>query len=201
MATRRDIRDAFYGELVSAATQTHTVTYGDGSTDTITVASNNISLTYPETESLPQIVYHEDYRKLIFNGVGTAPHNVIRDVDGVVLEERWREYVEAQFIVQVRASNEIEKEPIYEAVRTQFAKYQFDPWNKTDIHDHVIDIDVIDAFSTDTGNVEDRIRGDTLEIRISFYREYVFDTTNIENINTNIDADFDETTDLTYITT
>lgn len=195
MATRRDIRDAFYDELETGAIKSHTVSYGDGTTDQLSVGSDDISLQFPEdTEAYPHIIYNDNYRLLEYNGVGAGPDWVERDSSGRVVEERWREYIEGQFLVQVRAQNDIEKEPIYESIRTQFAQYKFGPWDPTDVHNHIIDINVRDSQSADVGDVEDRIRGDTIEVRVKFFREYTFSTDNIDQINLEVDADLDSQT-------
>jgi hypothetical protein len=201
MATRADIRDAFTNELLTAA-GTYDVTDAVGNVvDTVTLAAEDIGLRDPEqAESLPQIVYHDDYRKVTYNGVGTGPQKVVRDDSGVVQREDRYEYVEAQFIIDVRAANEVEKEPIYEALRRRFARYQFDPWPLTDIHPDADDIDVVDASTRDTGDTEDVIRGDQLEVRIEFHRAYEDFPETIETIVQKNDADNDGTIDETYTT-
>lgn len=189
MATRAELRDAFYTKLLEC-TQSYTVTDPDGSTVTIDLTDSDISLREPETdESLPGVVYHENYTRRYYNDVGSGPDQKRRDSNGDVIEEVWREYVEAQFIIDVRASNEVRKEPIYENIRSTFSKYDFDPWDKTDLHPHVVDIDVLDSTTTDSGDAEDVIRGDQLEVRITFYREYTLDEENIDTINTTVDGD------------
>jgi hypothetical protein len=198
MATRGDIRDAFTQEL-RAVSGTYDVTDSAGTViDTTTLDEGNIGLRNPEqTESLPAVVYHDDYRKVVHNGAGTAPNRVVRNQDGSVDHEEHYEYVEAQFIVDVRASNEVAKEPIYEALRAQFARYQFGPWPATDLDDDVDDITVVDASTSDTGDTEDVIRGDQLEIRIEFHRvfereEDVIDTV-VQRTDTDDDSDYEQT--------
>lgn len=202
MASRADIRDAFTGELRAVA-GTYSVEDSLGNQiETVTLDATDIGLRDPESsEEHPAIVYHDDYRAVTYNGVGTAPARTTRLVGGGVDEEFWREYVEAQFIVDVRSSNEVRKEPIYEALRRRFGKYQLGGWNETDVHADIIDIDVRDSTTVDAGDEEDVIRGDQLEVRITFKRDYSFDTDNIDTIEHQMDADDDGTIDYTYNTT
>lgn len=75
MATRADIRDAFYSELLAAAATDHTVTYGDGSTTTVTITDGDVKLQDPAgLEELPGVVYSENYTLYPYNEVGTGPH-------------------------------------------------------------------------------------------------------------------------------
>lgn len=201
MVDRRAIRDAVQTELGTVAGD-YTVTYGDGSTDTITLAADDIKLLDPETpESLPQLVYDVSWNREYFNDAGTGPDMTNRDSDGNVIDERWREYIRASYLFYVRASTELHKEPIYESLRRQFGKYQFGYTSWKSVHDDIIRIEVLSSDRADTGDVEDRIRGEVLSVEITFYREYVFDETNIDIVNQEVDADLDSaTTGLTYTT-
>lgn len=202
MATRADIRDAVTSEM-KAVSGTYDVKDANGSVvDTVTLDADNIGLRNPEeTEPLPQIVYHEDYRRVVYNGVGAGPDYVDYNADGSVNQEVWREYIEAQFIIDVRATDEVYKEPLYEALRSRFGQYQFSQWDESSLHGDVLRIQVLDAQSVDSGDVEDVIRGDQLEVRITFHRDYTFSTENIAQINHQVDADNDGTVDYTYNTT
>lgn len=193
MADRGEIRDAFYNEL-SALAGTYNVTDSAGNTiGTVTLSEDDIGLREPEqSESLPQIVYHEDYTSVTFNGVGSGPDVVTRDDSGDVIEEIWRAYVEAQFIIDVRAANETEKEPIYESLRRTFEKYTVQPWDKTSLHPDVTDITIRGVSTIDAGDTEDVIRGDRLEIGVTFHRDYTLDTALIKTINTAFDVDDDD---------
>jgi hypothetical protein len=63
----------------------------------------------------------------------------------------------------------------------------------------VIDLDVVDATSIDQGDVEDVIRTDQFEVLITFYREYINDEPNIEDIDVEVDNDLDDdTSGMTY---
>lgn len=189
MATRASVRDSFVDELRSAAATTHTVTYGDGSTTTVTLSDDDVRLQDPEgLEVLPGVVYTENYSRLDINGAGSGPDNKTFNADGSVDEEVWREYVEAQFVVEVRAGSDVEKEPIYEAVRQQFQRYNFAPWPESDFHSDAFHIEVRDASSTDVGAAEDRIRGDQIEVYVQFHRDYTLSTDNIEQFNHTIEG-------------
>lgn len=201
MASRGEIRDAVTSELRSVS-GTYPVTDADGTVvDEVTLPADNISLRHPEgLETLPGIVYHEDYRSLTFNGAGSGPDVVIRDAQGRVEEELWREYVEGQFIIDVRASDEVVKEPLYEALHTTFGRYQMRPWPLSDLHDDIIDIDVDPARTADTADAEDVIRGDQMEVRVTFYRNYSLNTSTIERVETNIDEGNDGDYEISYTT-
>lgn len=206
MASRRDVRDAFYNELIGAATGTFTVTYGDGSTDTVTLDAGDVALIGPEDEEqYPRVIYDENYRPITYNGAGAGPDNVVRDSNGDVTKAQWREYEEAMFAINVRAKNEIEKEPIYESIKQAFGKYQMHPWPASDLHSDVVKVTVFDSDSSDVIDVERAIRGDLVEVRIEFYRNYELvsgtDVDVIDQINHEIDADLDDgTSGLSYTT-
>lgn len=202
MADRADIRDAFTSELQSLAGSYDVKDANGNIIDTVTLDSGDIGLREPEqTESLPAIVYHENYTRVFYNQVGRGPDVKTYDSNGNVTEIAWREYIDAQFIVDVRASNEVAKEPIYEALRRQFAEWQFGAWDVRNLHADIIDIDVLDASSLDVGDTEDVIRVDQLDVQITFFREYTYTTDTIQTVEHLIDANFDGTTDLTYTTT
>lgn len=202
MADRRAIRDAVFDELSSVA-GTYTVSYGDGTTDTVTLDSTDVRLQHPETpETYPQLIYDVSFARRYFNDVGTSPDAIERDNSGNVIEEIWREYIEASYLFHVRASNEVEKEPIYEQLRRQFAQYQFGYTSWKNVHSDIIRIEVLDADRADSGDVENRIRGEILEAQVVFFREYTFTTDNIQAVNHEVDADLDSnTTGLQFTTT
>lgn len=202
MATRGDIRDAVYSEMQKVA-GTYDVTDADGNVvDTTELTADNITLRHKEEfETEPQIVYHDTYTRIVYNGTGAGPDMIEYNPDGTVAAEVWREYIEAQFLIDVRASSEAAKEPIYEALRSRLGQYEHTPWPEADVHPDITDIFVADARTVDTGDIESAIRGDQLEVRVEFHRDYTFSTDNIEAVNTGIDVDNDGTIDYTYQTT
>lgn len=209
MATRRQLRDAFFTELANAAVGTHTVDYGSEGSDTVTVEADDIGLvgSFDLEDPLPKIVYREAYRDILYNGVGAGPHTVERDQNGDVVKSIWREYIEAQFIIEVRTNDELQKEIIYETIRAAFGKYQFGHWPEGDLHSDVFNVQVLDAQDTDDPAAETPIRGETLEVRISFTRDFELETDgvnvhNIAQINRELDNDLDsDTQGLTSTTT
>jgi len=202
MVTRGNLRDGFTSELQSLAGD-YDVTDASGNViDTVTLSVDDIGLRHPEaTETQPSIVYHENYRTRLYNGVGDGVYEIVVDSAGIVQKEIFREFIEAQFIIDVRASNETHKEPIYEALRRIFGKYQFGQWGEEAIHPDVVDVSVNDSTSRDTGDTESVIRGDQLDVRITFHRDYEFSTDTIETINTSIDVDGDDIEDINTTTT
>lgn len=202
MATRAEIRDAVTAEMKSIS-GTYDVHDANGSVEgSVTLSADSIGLRNPEAqeaENMPMVVYHEDYRKVVYNGVGAGPDMVVRDENGDVVEEQWREYIEAQFIIDVRASGESEKEPLYEALRSHLGQFQYSPW-QSELHPDVLNVEVMDSQTADSGDVESVIRGDQLEVRVTFYRAYPYNTDNIESVDSLMDADADDTIDDTYTT-
>lgn len=204
MATRRQIRDAFLSELQTAAVGTHTVDYGAEGTDTITVEEDDISIvgSHDLEDPLPKIIYRESYRDIIYNGAGAGPHFVERDSNGDVVRALWREYIESQFIIEVRTADELQKEIIYETIRAAFGKYQFSQWPESDLHADIFEVNVLDAQDTDDPAAETPVRSETLEVRISFMRNFELTADNIAQIDRELDADLDsDTQGLTSTTT
>lgn len=189
MATRADIRDAFYNELVAAAEGTHTVTFDDGATTTVEVTADNISLISPEhIEQTPAVIYDDNYRRVSYNDVGSGPDMTVYNNDVTVDYVEWRKYIEAQFIIDVRTANDINKEPIYESIRSEFQKYEFPPWPVTDLHADVTNIDVRDARSLDVSDEEDVSRVDQIEVYVTFYRDFEYDIDNVTQVNRTTDG-------------
>lgn len=203
MATRGDIRDAFYNRLTSRMPGTYDVTDEGGSViDTVTLDADNIGLYQIEgKEKLPQVVYDESYQRVRHNEVGSGPEYVEYDQNGDVVAEIYREYVEAQFTIDVRASTEVAKEPIYEELRTVFGELEHGPWSHKDMHSDIIDVSVPDTASVDAPEAEDVIRGDRVQVFITFYRDYRHEEDNIESVEHGVDADDDGTAEHTFTTT
>lgn len=206
MATRRDIREAFYTELENAISG---FDYIDGS---------DISQEMPERdEELPRIVHSDDYRQVPLNQGSNGPHKVNFDDEGNTAEVVFFSMMQAQFGVLVIHDDEEEKESIYEALRRHFERYEHSWWDESDIHEHVHEVDVQDSTSEDDEDREPIARGDRLLIRLGFKRDFRvvrddlagtdeyedYDATyedNIEEITHLIDADNDGTNDETYTT-
>lgn len=204
MASRGEIRDAFYSDLSSCA-GTYDVTDETGTVvDTVTLDSSNITLRHPSPqEDVPQIVYHENYTPVMYNDVGRAPDHYEYNPDGTVAAALYYEYVEAQFLIDVRVGGdmaEMRKEPLYESIRTTFGKYERGAWSPTDFHEDATDVWVESSSTADTGDVEDVIRGDQLDIRVEFKRVYRREAANIESVETLMDVGDDGTTDDTHTT-
>lgn len=189
MATRGDIKSAFYDELLSQTATSFTVTYGDGTTETVTLDNTDIRLTAPnEEEELPAIVFADTYTPFTHNGVGAAPDNIVRDSNGDVVEEVWKDHETAEFSVFVEASDEVVKEPIYEAIRRGFGKFETPLRNDSDIHANCTDVRLGATSRSDATEVEQPIRGDSVEVFIDFYRNYSRSEENIEQINQQIES-------------
>lgn len=184
MAKRGDIKQAFYDELVSVLATTHTITYDDGSTEQVTLTQDDIRLTSPnEDEQLPKIVFADSYVPFDYNGVGAAPNKIARDETGRVDYEEWHQHETGEYTIYINADDEIRKEPLYESVYQQFDKYATPLQSESDFHEHVTDIRVGSTSRNDASEVEQPIRGDSLNVFIDFYRNYQLSEDNIEQVN------------------
>lgn len=202
MATRGDIKDAFYDELVTNVTGTYDITDSGGTVvDTITIEEADIALINPETsEKNPGIVFDDFYTPITFNGVGGGLYRV-EESGGTEDFYEFREYRRGQFDVFVQAPSEAAKEPIYEAMHRTFHTYQFSEWFTSSFQSDVIDIRVESTVGNDAVDAEDIIRGDSMTVLVDYYRTYEFTTDNIDEIVSQIDADNDGTIDINFSTT
>lgn len=191
MATRRQVREAFYADLETAV--------GVGTANELVPASN-IGQEYPNSEEeLPAVVHNDNYRPVPMNTKGSIV-GVYTDTSGTQAEV-YVELMQAQFSLLVVSDNEQEKEDIYEAVRTHFGEYQYPVKDESTLQQHVHRVEVQDATSQDTEDRDPPARGDRLAVNVGFQRFYTKDTTPIEEVNANFDADDDGTDDYTTTTT
>ena len=202
MATRRDIREAFYAELDTAA----------GSL----VTSENISQEEPNSEEdLPAIVHDDAYRPVPMNN-RSAPTDVTKDNAGVVQSVTFSRTMQARFTLTIQSDDEQEKEDIYEQVRSHFEDYTYSASHFPDpseIQADMHELDVQDSNSSDLTDREPPARGDVLLVTVGYERtkvgkkesvadgseDFTFDT--IEEVQHNIDVGAEDTTDETYTTT
>lgn len=191
MVSRGELKDSLYEYLVSNATGTYDVTDATGNVvDTVTVADDDVELISPgEEETLPTVMYDVTYRPVSYNGAGRGPESRTYDNNGNLVSEVWKTYEEADVSVFVRADGEATKEPIFRAVYDAFDRLGRGPWYVSDIHDDVIDVSVGNTDSADSGDVDEVIRGDQLQIFITFYRTYELDTDKIQTIGLDIDGE------------
>lgn len=195
MATRRDIREAFYSELETAA---------GGLLD-----SDDIAQEYPDSEEdLPRIVHNDNYRKTPMNAP-TGPTDVETDSAG---EQAYiySKLMEAQFTLLVVAVDESVKEDIYEAVRTYFEDFEDPTRDESDIQTDVHDVEVGDVTSQDSENRDPPARGDSMRISLGYQRKGTRNTTPTAEVIGGIDVDEpdsddgtigDGTDDIVYTTT
>jgi hypothetical protein len=180
MATRRQIREAFYSELETAV-------------GTL-LDSDDITQEYPDSaEDLPRIVHNDNYRKVPMNAP-TGPTGVDSDAAG---EQAYiyAKLMEAQFTVLVVAEEEDAKEDIYEAVRTYFEDFEDPTRDEDEIQSDVHDVEVGDANSQDSENRDPPARGDSMRISLGYQRKGERDTTPVDSIDAGIDVDDPETSD------
>lgn len=187
MATRRDIREAFYAELESAAAG-H-------------VAADNIRGENPESEEqLPSIVHDDAYRKRPINMASDAPIDVQRDMSGDATAETHGSLHDAQFSLLLWFTDEDAKEDCYEAVRSYFEKYEVSSstWDPADIQSDVKWVRVEDATSQNDEDIDPVRHGDRLLVQLTFLRTYDNTGTAVQSVTTDVDADNDGTTDATW---
>ena len=178
MATRLEILEAFYSELISAV---------DG-----LVPADDVSLISGETlEESPSVVYDKNYRIRNFNRAGTAPDLIVRDSNGVVQKEVFYDYTEAQYFIYIRADSQSELEPIYDAIYKHFQKWKFPRLaNINSFHPDVVDpIEIREINSADDPSAEATFRGDAIELVILFKED--FDS--VKDVIETVELDKDDT--------
>lgn len=174
MASRRDIRQAFYDALETAASGF--------------VPADNIKQIRPETtEDLPAIVHRDDYTKIPINDGSSAPTELVRDDAGNVTQEVFETLHEASFGVTFIDSDEGRREDTYEAVRKYFERYQHAAWDSSSLHADVQWVEVLNSTSEDDTDVTPTNRGDRLIIRLGFTREHEHDVTATSTVNRTVD--------------
>lgn len=170
MATRKDIREAFYSHLETAV---------DGLVDPL-----NIGQEEPDSEEdHPAIVHNDDYRKVPLNDGSSAPTELIRNDSGEVIEEVYESYHEASFGVAIFDHDEQRKENIYEALRSYFEKFEERPWPSSTIQSDCEWVEVLNASSTDDTSANPTVRGDRLIIRLGFARQHGHEVEPTRSVN------------------
>lgn len=205
MASRRDIREAFYAELEDAVSAY--------------VSADDITQEFPNVEEeLPKVVHADDYRKVPMNGASANPHDIVRDDSGAVEQIVFYSMMEAQFGVSVVDSDEQRKEDTYEALRRHFEKFEHGFWDANSIQADAHDITVNDSTSDDAEDRDPIARSDNVTINIGFKRDFrvlredltgqyssdEYDDTfsgTIQSVDTLVDVRDDGTVEETYTTT
>lgn len=186
MASRRNIREAFYAELETAASGF--------------VPASNIGEEEPDSdEDLPAIVHSDNYRRNPMNR-SAAPTDTTTDTDGTQ-EEIYSRMMQAQFSVTVVSDDESEKEDIYEAVRTHFEAYTTPVKDASSLQADAHRVEVNDATSRDDPDREPTARGDSLSINVGFQRKYIRDVDPTTTVELDVDVDDDGTIDISNTTT
>lgn len=181
LATREEVRTAFYAELESAA---------DGVVD-----PSSITGQYPETdEQLPAIVHNDGYRNVPMNN-NTGPKDVVYDDNGDADIVKYSILMQAQFNVLIMATSEIERESIYHAIRTHFEPYTLPIKDESDIQDDVHRVEVLDSNSQDDEERKPSVHGDSLSINLGYERIVSRDVDSIDSITIETDTDTTDTGD------
>lgn len=181
MATRKQIRTAFYNALETAAGNY--------------VPASNIGQTDGgDPETFPQIVHSDDYRKIPMNE-GSGGHEYVEtDTNGNATAVVYQTVHEASFGVVFRDTDEQRREDTYEAVRSYFEKYEHVAWDASDLHADAEWINVLDSRSEDDTDVENPIRGDRLIIRLGFTRDHKRSVDSMDTIGTTVESESYNTT-------
>lgn len=187
MATRKQVREAFYTELETAASGTN-------------VEADDIGQEYPnEPEELPAIAHTDRYRLVPMN-TNTGPVDTQQGADGTEALI-YSEVMEAQFMVVVVSDDEAEKESVYEAVRSHFGDFTTPVRDAEELHADIDRVEVLDADPADSESRDPPMRGDRLDITLLFERFYTRDTTPATEVQHNVDVNLDGTTDESRTTT
>lgn len=216
MATRRDIIDAVYDKLVDYGARTFAVTYDDGTTENLTLTQDDINLFGPDSvEKHPAVFFsNQATRHVSHNGVGAGPDWVERDSSGNVVYAEWLEYAELFFTISIRMDNPSQKDPVYEAIRRGFGKYDNGAWPATDLHEDVVDVRVESAAPANSLDQKDAIWGDQIELYVEFKRNFIIESggvvtmdeaveavENIAQVNLDVDVEQDDIVDYEYTIT
>lgn len=173
MATRRQIREAFYSHLETAVNGL--------------VPPENIGQEEPESDvDYPAVVHRDDYRKVPLNDGSSAPTELVRNDAGEVEKEVYSSYHEASFGVAIRDHDEQRKEGIYEAIRSYFEKYEKRPWPESDIQSDCEWVNVRESNSEDNTDSSPTVRGDRLIIRLGFSRKHEHNVDPTRSVNRSV---------------
>lgn len=212
MATRRDIREVIYDELVEQLADTYAVEDDAGNVTNVTITSDVIDLIGPEyTEQTPRVFYQpQTFTHVEYNGVGNAPDEK-QYSGGTVDYVAWYEYVAGQFFIYVRTEEPAVTERLYERLRRSFAIYNRGDRSTSDLHADIADIEVVDSTPSNDLGEKPAVWGEQLEITVEFVRRLVIESGGtltlpeavdnlplIEEIDYELDVDGDDVADFTY---
>jgi hypothetical protein len=192
MATRREVRRAFYSELETAASP-HI------GADRITQESPN------SDEDLPTIVHNDAYRPSPYH-TGGAPTRVTTDANDNIDSITYTKTMEAVFGLLIQDPDEQAKETLYEAVRSHFERYEHPIVDESTIQSDIHNISVDGSISEDQDDREPRVRGDRLQISVGYERDTITltrgtDFESIADVEHLLDVDGDDIAEETYNTT
>lgn len=166
MATRRDVREAFYSHLETASSGL--------------LPAENIGQEYPDTtEDLPAIIHGDNYRVVPMN-TKTGPKSKSSAND--IVTYVYSVPMQAQFTVVIKAASEGTKEDIYEAVRSYFEEFTLPIRDSSEIQSDVWRVEVLDASSRDDEDREPVSRGDALTVNVNYERLYERDEAGVIDV-------------------
>jgi len=175
MATRRQVRTAFYSELEDAV---------DGLVD-----PTNVTLDGPDNEEqLPAVTHGYQVRDAPLNRE-TAPIRT-SSANGETTYT-YVKNIQIQFSVTVQANDAQVEEDIYEAVRTYFEKYDTPIADVSTIQSDVHDIDITDATTNNDTERGPPLRADRIDIQLTYQRFYEDTGDDLTEVEARFDQDND----------
>jgi len=179
MATRRQVREAFYAELETAV---------DGLVD-----PTNVTQEGPDgEEDLPAVTHGYQTRDAPLNRE-TAP--IRSSTQNGETTYTYVKNIQILFSVTVQSDDAQLEEDIYEAVRTYFEKYDTPVADVTTIQSDVHDIDVTDATTDNDTERGPPLRADRIDIELTYQRFYEDTGDNLTEVDARFDQDNDGQTD------
>lgn len=174
MATRRQLREAFYSHLETSASGL--------------LPAENIGQEYPDTtEDLPAIVHGDNYRPVPMNTKTGPKDKNVDDVNDIVTY-LYSVPMQAQFTVVIKAASEGTKEDIYESVRSYFEEFTLPIRDASEIQSDAWRVEVLDAASRDDEDREPVSRGDALTVNVNYERIYERDEDGIIDVQETFDV-------------
>ena len=186
------VKDILYGLMLSGVGIEFTQQDNELTiiTDDGLVPAHNISREYPDTaEDLPALVYRSATRALPINNASASPDEIIRDAEGDVVAEVYRDSREMQFTVTTRASDTQTADELYEAVYREFEQYAHrDVADVKDLHEDFFHLRVEDAddASDEDGNLT--MRGESFNVILHFHRTYEVTGDNITSVSHGVEG-------------
>ena len=175
---RREVIETVFNTVQDAVTGTYTITEDDGSTTDVTITDSDVRRYHPDVEEKHPAVFVDfgNERPLNYNGIGNSPDHIERDSSNNVVYASWNEHIEMETFVTVRADSRVQKEPIFDVVRGNLARYDRGDLHPSDLHNHVQNVDIEETTAADSTGAESPIWGDQIQLYVTYLRRYIVET-------------------------